>query len=130
MTGFFHKTLTNEFYYFEQNQGGLKGRVESTGYGVYYTLNYMLEDEEFCGKAGVSTGLKGKTFIIEVFINFPNSLDLILKQKGFGNAGYWAAHYLQEAGGILVGVLEHDGQIYNPDGNLNNKEYLRKYLNF
>lgn len=51
-------------------------------------------------KHNLTAGLKGKTFIIE----------------GFGNVGYWAAHFLQEAGAILVGVCEHDGQIYNPNG--------------
>ncbi|KAL4476994.1 hypothetical protein ABPG72_011691 [Tetrahymena utriculariae] len=95
------------------NQGGLKGYVESPGYGLYYTLKYILQNKEFLEKTGLTEGLKGKTFVIE----------------GFGSVGYWAAHHLQEAGAILVGVCEHDGQIYNPQGidanELNN--YMKKY---
>lgn len=82
------------------NQGGLKGYVESPGYGVFFTLKYMLENKEFVEKTGLTGGLKGKTFVIE----------------GFGSVGYWAAHHLQQAGAILVGVCEHDAQIYNPNG--------------
>ena len=36
--------------------------------------------------------------------------------QGFGNVGYWASRYFTEEGAILVGVAEHDGSIYNPNG--------------
>lgn len=61
----------------------------------FFTLKYMLENKEFVEKTGLTGGLKGKTFVIE----------------GFGSVGYWAAHHLQQAGAILVGVCEHDAQI-------------------
>ena len=51
-------------------------------------------------KLGVSTGIKGKTFIVQ----------------GFGNVGYWASKFFTEAGAKLIGVGEFDGSIYNADG--------------
>ena len=36
--------------------------------------------------------------------------------QGFGNVGYWASKFFVEEGGILVGVVEHDGSIYNEQG--------------
>ncbi|EGR30509.1 hypothetical protein IMG5_130240 [Ichthyophthirius multifiliis] len=82
------------------NQGGLSGSQESSGFCVYFTLKHMLSQDDFCQKAGIQKGLKGKTFIVE----------------GYGSVGYWASHFLQEAGAKLVGVVERDGEIYNSDG--------------
>jgi glutamate dehydrogenase (NAD(P)+) len=49
-------------------------------------------------RLGVSTGLEGKTFIVQ----------------GFGNVGYWASKFFVEKGAKLIGVAEFDGSIYNP----------------
>lgn len=40
----------------------------------------------------------------------------LFNNKGFGNVGYWASHYLVQNGAILIGVAEFDGSIYNQDG--------------
>jgi len=44
--------------------------------------------------------LKGKTFTVQ----------------GYGNVGYYLSKYIVEFGGVLVGVAEWDGSIYNPAG--------------
>ncbi|EGR32060.1 hypothetical protein IMG5_097260 [Ichthyophthirius multifiliis] len=82
------------------NQGGLNGALQSSGFCVYFTIQYLLNQQEFCQKAGITQGIKGKKFIVE----------------GYGNVGYWASKFLQEAGGILIGVIEHDGECYNEQG--------------
>ena len=48
----------------------------------------------------LAPGFAGKSFIVQ----------------GFGNVGYHIAHYLHKAGCKLVGVMEFDGSIYNPEG--------------
>jgi len=30
--------------------------------------------------------------------------------------GSWAARYIHEAGGVIIGIAERDGSIYNPNG--------------
>jgi glutamate dehydrogenase (NAD(P)+) len=51
-------------------------------------------------KHGISPGLKNKTFICQ----------------GFGNVGYWVSKFMHNDGAKLVGVVEYDAQLYNPDG--------------
>lgn len=45
--------------------------------------------------------------------------------QGFGNVGYWAAKFIEAEGGIITGVAEFDGSIYNPKGF--NIEDLKKF---
>lgn len=80
--------------------GGIEGRNESTGYGVYLCINDLLSNETLMKKYNLPTGIQGKKFIVQ----------------GFGNVGYWASHYLVNQGAILIGVAEFDGSIYNEDG--------------
>ena len=45
------------------SQGGIDGRVESTGLGVYYGIRSMLNQADFCKSAGLNgVGIDGKTF--------------------------------------------------------------------
>jgi glutamate dehydrogenase (NAD(P)+) len=81
-------------------QGGIHGRAEATGRGVFYGLVRALSYEEDMKKIGLSTGIAGKKIVIQ----------------GLGNVGYWAAKIIQEAGGILVAFAEYDGAIYKEDG--------------
>lgn len=36
--------------------------------------------------------------------------------QGFGAVGYWAAKFLQKDGAKIVGVVEYNSAIYNPNG--------------
>lgn len=82
------------------SEGGIEGRVESAGRGVYYGLRVLLEDKSFCEKAGFNTGIDGKSFIIQ----------------GFGNVGYYAAKYFNEDGAILKGIVEKDCALWKESG--------------
>lgn len=72
--------------------GGLEGRDRATGYGVFLNIKFWAEQKNVL--------LKGKTFIVQ----------------GFGNVGYWAAHFLEQEGAKLVGVQDAFGTIVNKEG--------------
>lgn len=90
--------------------GGISGRTESTGLGLYYCLREFMNDSEYMDKVNLTTGMKDKTFIVQ----------------GYGNVGYWASHFIEGDGGKIIGVIERDGGIYNPSGI--NVEELKKYV--
>lgn len=93
--------------------GGIKGRTESTGLGVFYCIRNFLTLPEYKvlrDKTGLTEGVAGKTFVTQ----------------GFGAVGYNAAKFLAQKGGILIGVQEFDGCVYNPNGI--NVEELKFYL--
>ncbi len=72
--------------------GGLEGRDRATGFGVFLSLKLHYESK--------GESLKNKKFIVQ----------------GFGNVGYWAAHFLTASGAILVGVQDADATLINDDG--------------
>lgn len=83
--------------------GGIKGRPESTGLGVFYCIRNVLTNPDFAelrNKHEIKEGFEGKTFCVQ----------------GFGAVGYNAAKFLVASGCKLVGVQEHDGCVYNPKG--------------
>ena len=82
------------------NQGGVRGRLEATGRGVYFGVRQACDNPQDMKEIGLDTGLSGKRFIVQ----------------GLGNVGYHTAKYIQEGGGILVGVAEYEGAIYKKDG--------------
>jgi len=79
---------------------GIKGRTGATGRGVYFGLREAVAYEEDMRELGLTTGLKGKTAILQ----------------GLGNVGYHAARNLQEAGTKIIGVAEYEGGVYNESG--------------
>ncbi len=81
-------------------QGGIRGRTEATGRGVYFGIREACKREDDMKKLDLETGIEGKTFIIQ----------------GLGNVGYHAAKYLTEGGAKLVGVSEQEGSIYDERG--------------
>ena len=82
-------------------QYGIAGRTEATGRGVYYGLREALSYEDDMKALGLTSGMKGKTIVVQ----------------GLGNVGSYAASICQNEGGAkIVGVAEYEGSIYNPDG--------------
>jgi glutamate dehydrogenase (NAD(P)+) len=83
------------------NQGGIAGRNESTGLGVYYCIRTLLNEDSFIKKSLLTKkGLQDKTFNIQ----------------GFGAVGYWAAKFIQKDGGKITTIIEYNSAIHNPDG--------------
>ncbi len=81
-------------------QGGIRGRKEATGLGVYYGIREACSVAEDMQAIGLTAGLEGKTFIVQ----------------GLGNVGYHAAKFMTDHGCRLVGVGEYEGAIYDPNG--------------
>ena len=81
-------------------QGGIRGRVEATGRGVYFGVREACNLEEDMKARGLTTGIAGKTVVVQ----------------GFGNVGYHSAKFLQEEGAIVIAIAEYDGAIYDPKG--------------
>ncbi len=81
-------------------QGGIRGRIEATGRGVFFGIREACNLEEEMKSLGLATGIEGKRIVIQ----------------GLGNVGYHAAHFLEEAGAVLVGVAEYEGAISKLDG--------------
>ena len=93
------------------SQGGLRGRREATGLGVFFGIREVCDMEEMMTKLGLTKGVEGKRVAVQ----------------GMGNVGYHSAKFFQDAGAIIVGLSEHDGAIYNQDGlDLEDVFYFRK----
>ena len=81
-------------------QGGVRGRTQATGKGVYFALRESVNDEEVMKPLGFKTGLAGKRVVVQ----------------GMGNVGYWTAKFIQEGGGIIIGLAEREGAITSQSG--------------
>ncbi|MGE9312735.1 Glu/Leu/Phe/Val family dehydrogenase [Niabella sp. CJ426] len=82
------------------SQGGVRGRKEATGLGVFYGLKEVCSMEEEMLKRGLTPGVEGKRIVVQ----------------GLGNVGYHSAKFFSEAGAIIVGIAEFEGSISKPDG--------------
>lgn len=83
------------------NQGGIQGRSESTGLGIYYGMKELFDTKSFLSKVGLPSGIQGKRVIVQ----------------GFGNVGYWTAKHFQSQGGAkIIGIVEKNSAIYNENG--------------
>jgi glutamate dehydrogenase (NAD(P)+) len=81
-------------------QGGIRGRVEATGRGVLFGIREVCSIAEDMKPLGLTPGIEGKTVVVQ----------------GLGNVGYHAAKYLEEAGAVLVGLIEYEGGVHDPKG--------------
>lgn len=81
-------------------QGGVRGRTEATGLGVFYGIREVCSIQEDMDAIGLSTGIKDKTVVVQ----------------GLGNVGYHAAKYFQMHGAKVIGLAEYEGAIYDPNG--------------
>ena len=72
--------------------GGLQGRDRATGFGVYLTIKLFYTNR--------NESLKGKKYIVQ----------------GYGNVGYWAAHFLNKEGALLIATQDAHATSYNANG--------------
>lgn len=81
--------------------GGINGRTEATGRGVYYATRELLQDEELMDSINLPVGTKDKTVAIQ----------------GLGNVGSHSGLICQKEGGMkIVSISEYEGAIYSEDG--------------
>ncbi|KRZ18557.1 Glutamate dehydrogenase 2, mitochondrial [Trichinella pseudospiralis] len=93
--------------------GGINGRQEATGKGIWNALNIFLHNEEYMKKISLNTGFLDKTFVVQ----------------GFGNVGSNAAEFLVQSGARCVGVIERNCAVYNANGlNLAELQAYKKEL--
>jgi len=82
-------------------QGGIQGRTEATGRGVFYALREICSLGRDMRSLDLSPGLEGKRVVVQ----------------GLGNVGYHAAKFLEEEGlAKIVGLVEYEGAISDPRG--------------
>lgn len=73
--------------------GGIPGRLEATGYGVYVVTKLAAQQV-------LGSGIEGRTVAVQ----------------GFGNVGRWASIFLAEAGARVVAVSDVGGAAYREEG--------------
>lgn len=82
------------------SQGGVRGRLEATGRGVFYGLREVCSHGDDMTQLRLEKGLEGKRIVVQ----------------GLGNVGYNAAQFCQQGGAIIIALAEYEGAIYNPQG--------------
>ena len=81
-------------------QGGIQGRTEATGQGIFFGICEALSHAEDMKEIGLTTGISGKRVIVQ----------------GLGNVGYYSAKFCQEGGAFVTGIIEREGGVYNEKG--------------
>ena len=82
-------------------QGGIQGRTEATGRGVFYGVKEALSFKQDAAALGLSPGVAGKAVAIQ----------------GYGNVGWHAAHvFAKEGGARVVAIGEWNGWVHDPQG--------------
>jgi len=92
-------------------QGGVRGRKEATGMGVFFGIREVCNMPQAMAKLGLSMGIEGKTVIVQ----------------GLGNVGYHSAKFFRENGAKVIAIAEHNGAIFNMNG-LNEEEVFQHKL--
>lgn len=82
------------------SQGGIRGRREATGLGLFYGLRHAVSYAADMKKLGLKPGLEGKTVVVQ----------------GLGNVGYHAAKYLHQGGAKIVAIQEYNSSVYSEKG--------------
>tara|TARA_B100000927_G_scaffold266084_1_gene239250 strand:+ start:27750 stop:29150 length:1401 start_codon:yes stop_codon:yes gene_type:complete len=82
-----------------ENMGGVDGRTEATGRGIFYALSSFFNSPDI-----KKTSLKGKL----------SSQSIII--EGLGKVGYYAARALRDHGCKVIGVIEKKTSFYNQKG--------------
>lgn len=89
-------------------QGGVRGRKEATGLGVFYGVREVCNMPDIMQKLGLTTGVRGKSVIVQ----------------GLGNVGYHTAKFFRENGAKVIAIAEFEGAICDPNG-LNEEEVFQ-----
>jgi glutamate dehydrogenase (NAD(P)+) len=82
------------------SQGGVRGRLEATGRGVFFGLREVCSQSDDMKEVGLEKGLEGKRIVVQ----------------GLGNVGYNAAQFCQQGGAVIIAIAEYEGAIYNANG--------------
>ena len=90
------------------SQGGVRGRKEATGLGVFYGVREVCNMPDIMRKLGLPAGVENKTVIVQ----------------GLGNVGYHSAKFFREHGGKVIGIAEYEGAIISENG-LNEEEVFQ-----
>jgi len=90
------------------SQGGVRGRTEATGMGVFFGIREVCNMTEIMARLGLNTGIEGKTVVVQ----------------GLGNVGYHCVKYFREHGAKVIAIAEWEGAIYNAEG-LNEEEVFQ-----
>ena len=88
--------------------GGVRGRKEATGLGVFFGVREICLKEHLMKKMGLSVGITGKRVIVQ----------------GLGNVGYHSAKYFRENGAKVIAIAEFEGAIFNENG-LNEEDVIK-----
>ena len=89
-------------------QGGVRGRKEATGLGVFFGIREVCNMQEQMKKLGLPLGITGKKVVVQ----------------GLGNVGYHSAKFFREAGAKVIALAEYEGAIFNAEG-LNEEEVFQ-----
>lgn len=81
-------------------QGGVRGRLEATGRGVFFGLREVCSHTDDMKQLGLDKGLEGKRVVVQ----------------GLGNVGYNAALFCQNGGAVIISLAEYEGAIYDAKG--------------
>jgi glutamate dehydrogenase (NAD(P)+) len=82
------------------SQGGVRGRLEATGRGVFFGLREVCSHSDDMKAIGLEKGLEGKRIVVQ----------------GLGNVGYNTAKFCQQGGAVIIALAEYEGAIYNVSG--------------
>ncbi len=88
--------------------GGVRGRKEATGLGVFFGVREVCLMPEVMKKQGLTVGIENKKVVVQ----------------GLGNVGYHSAKFFRENGAIVISIAEFEGAIYNAAG-LNEEEVFQ-----
>jgi glutamate dehydrogenase (NAD(P)+) len=81
-------------------QGGVRGRREATGRGLFFAICEACSHEDDMKALGLTKGLDGKRVVVQ----------------GLGNVGYHAALFCHQGGAKVIAIAEHDGAILSEAG--------------
>ncbi len=88
--------------------GGVRGRKEATGLGVFFGVREVCLMEDQMKKLGLTVGIEDKKVVVQ----------------GLGNVGYYSAKFFREHGAKVIAIAEYEGAIYNAAG-LNEEEVFQ-----